>query len=103
MFLFNNFCPVDPEYFRGRFDVVTRYARKLKFGSKYKGSLITKGFGRFPDGMEIKVDVSARDIMGDKSQLSIISIFVLVGLRPPQFFQETYYGYIFENTPPSNT
>ena len=79
--------------------MVTRLVDFKDYGPIYKGYLRTKGSGRYPDDKEIKVDVSARDLRGDQSQLTVITVRVLVGVRPPQFYEDPYYGFMFENSP----
>lgn len=92
-------CTADPEEYKDRFEVVTRLVEVKGYGPIYKGYLRTKGSGRYPDDKEIKVDVSARDMRGDQSQLTVMTVRVLVGVRPPQFYQDPYYGFMFENSP----
>lgn len=88
----------EPDIYKDRFEVITRQVEVKGFGVIYKGYLRTKGSGRYPDDQEIKVDISARDVMGDQSQLTVTTVHVLVGVRPPQFFQNAYFGYMFENS-----
>ncbi|KAL8590527.1 hypothetical protein ACOMHN_010963 [Nucella lapillus] len=88
----------DPEEYKDRFEVVTERVEVKGYGPIYKGYLRTKGSGRYPDNKEIKVDVSARDVRGDPSQLTVMTVRVLVGVRPPQFYEDPYYGFMFENS-----
>ncbi|KAK7504632.1 hypothetical protein BaRGS_00004118 [Batillaria attramentaria] len=90
---------VTPEVYKERFEVVTQLVEDPVYGLIRKGYLRTKGSGRYPEDQEIRVDVSARDLQGDQTQLTVVAVHILVGVRPPQFFEDPYYGYMLENSP----
>ena len=96
--LFCLLMTADPEEYKDRFEVVTQLVQVDDYTPVYKGYLLTKGSGRYPDNKEIRVDVSVRDLKGGPSQLTVMTVRVLVGVRPPQFYEDPYYGYMYENS-----
>ena len=61
------------------------------------GRILTEGQGQFIDGKQYDLVVVAQDVSISPPQRTLATVEVRVGVRPPQFYQENYHGYVFEN------
>ncbi|BFY98686.1 hypothetical protein BsWGS_01726 [Bradybaena similaris] len=62
-------------------------------------NIITAGSGALTQGAEYNIKITAQDMnTATGQQLTTENIYVLVGNRPPQFFEQSYKGRIYENT-----
>ncbi|XP_071091775.1 neural-cadherin-like isoform X1 [Haliotis cracherodii] len=61
------------------------------------GNIYTKGQGRFEDGREFNLVVFASDDNATPPQSTMANVFVKVGLRPPQFYENPFRGTVREN------
>ena len=80
------FCCISGNHFVENFHVETR----------------TLGPGNFPEDITITITITAKDAVNN-GQDTVATISVLVGVRPPQFYQSSYQGAMPEKNRPQQT
>ena len=64
--------------------------------------LRTLGPGNFPGDITITITITAKDAVNNGLD-TVATISVLVGVRPPQFYQSSYQGAMPEKNRPQQT